>query len=316
MAYSQDHPEVEPVTVEVFGHSAAPFVVDIIVNITDVITGQMTTGQITIASVSGALMDRLESDPEFAMKFGPAAAEGKFDPDFSCAFNPGYSPLRLEQQTITGESASAAGNFDPLTYFGAANAIFFMAFTAQAGANGLLWERREWTLQRMLTTPTPRIVVLLGRLFGAFVNCIVQLAALFMALMLVGSLISGELKLIWGTNIVNILLVVVSAALAACGMGTLINGLARTPEQGNVIGSAITILMALVGGAFFPVQALQRIPILGFLPYLTFNYWGVDAFTKLSIGQGDILPNVAILLGLGTVMFSIGLWLFNRRMDV
>jgi ABC-2 type transport system permease protein len=191
-----------------------------------------------------------------------------------------------------------------------------MMFTAQAGANDLLRERQQWTLQRLLTSPTPRLVVLLGKLIGLFVNCMVQLTALFLSLTLIGSLMAGELKFIWGTDVLSILLVMAAASIGAGGLGVLITGLVRTQEQGNVIGSTLVVLMGAMGGTFFPVQSIQSVPVLGFFPYLTLNYWGIDAFTHLALGQGDILLNVAILVGLGAVMFGIGLWFFNRQLDV
>jgi ABC-2 type transport system permease protein len=191
-----------------------------------------------------------------------------------------------------------------------------MMFTAQAGANDLLRERQQWTLQRLLTSPTPRLAVLMGKLIGTFVNCMVQLAALFLSLTLIGSLLAGELKFIWGTNILSIVLVMVAASVGAAGLGTLINGVVRTQEQGNVIGGTLVVLMGAMGGTFFPVQSIQNVPGLGLLPYLTLNYWGIDAFTSLALGQGDILLNVVILLGLGAGMFSIGLWFFNRQLDI
>lgn len=313
---SADHTHIEPVAVEVYGTSASPLAVNIIDNITTTITNQIATGQITIAATFDVIARRSFEDPQFRKEFGAAAASGSFQPNFACAFDPNYAPLRLDRQTITGEQAGDTGGFDPLVYFGSAIAIFFMMFTAQAGANDLLRERQQWTLQRLLTSPTPRLVVLMGKLIGTFINCMVQLTALFLSLTLIGSLMAGRLKFIWGTNIPSILLVMVAASIGAGGLGVLINGLVRTQEQGNVIGGTLTVLMAALGGTFFPVQSIQSVPILGFFPYLTLNYWGIDAFTRLALGQGDILLNVAILLGLGAVMFGIGLWFFNRQLDI
>jgi ABC-2 type transport system permease protein len=310
------HTEIEPVSVEVYGTSASPLAVSIIDNITESITEQIATGQIAMASTFDAMGMQASSDPQFGMELGAATKSGLFHPDFSCAFDPNYAPLRLEQQTITGKEAGNTGGFDPLVYFGSAISIFFMMFTAQAGANDLLRERQQWTLQRLLTSPTPRMVVLMGKLIGLFVNCMVQLTALFLSLTLIGSLMAGQLKFIWGTDILEILLVMAAASIGAGGLGVLINGLVRTQEQGNVIGSTLVVLMGAMGGTFFPVQSIQSIPVLKVLPYFTLNYWGIDAFTRLAQGQGDIQLNAAILVGLGAVMFGIGLWLFNRQLDI
>ena len=295
-----DHTEIEPAAVEVYGTSASPLAVSIIDNIAESITNQIATGQITMAATFGAIGDLASTDPRFGMQLGAAAASGQF----------------LDRQPIAGQQAGNTGSFDPLVYFGAANAILFMMFTAQAGANDLLRERQQWTLQRLLTSPTPRIVVLLGKLIGTFVNCMVQLAALFLSLTLIGSLMAGEMKFIWGTHVLDILLVMSAASVSAAGLGTLINGLVRTQEQGNVIGSTLVVLMGAMGGTFFPVQSIQSVPVVGILPYFTLNYWGIDAFTRLALGQGNILLNVAILLGLGAVMFGIGLWFFSRQLDI
>ncbi|MBN1428753.1 MAG: ABC transporter permease [Anaerolineae bacterium] len=316
VSISADHASIEPIVVEVYGNSASPLAVSIIANITESITNQIATGQITMAATFEVIGDLASSDPTFGMQVGAAMSSGKFQPNFSCAFDPNYAPLRLDQQTVAGKQVGSTGGFDPLVYFGAANAIFFMMFTAQAGANDLLRERQQWTLQRLLASPTPRLVVLLGKLIGTFVNCMVQLVALFLALTLIGSLMAGELKFIWGTDILSILLVMVAASIGAGGLGVLINGLVRTQEQGNVIGSTLIVLMGAMGGTFFPVQSIQGIPVVGLLPYFTLNYWGVEAFTRLAVGRGDILLNVAILIGLGAVMFGIGLWFFDRQLDI
>src|SRR5690606_8697464 len=99
-------------------------------------------------------------------------------------------------------------------------------------------------------------------------------------------------------------------------LGTLITGLVKSEEQANVIGSAVVIVMGLLSGTFFPVQALEAMPFVKFLPYLTLNYWAVDGFLTLAVGQTGILLNVALLLLLGAVMFIIGWWAFNRQLDI
>jgi ABC-type multidrug transport system permease subunit len=103
---------------------------------------------------------------------------------------------------------------------------------------------------------------------------------------------------------------------APAGLGTLITGLVKSEEQANVIGSAVIIVMGLLSGTFFPVQALEAMPFVKFLPYLTLNYWAVDGFLTLAVGQTGILLNVGLLLLLGAVMFIIGWWAFNRQLDI
>ncbi|NDJ55390.1 MAG: ABC transporter permease [Chloroflexi bacterium] len=300
----------ESVAVEVFASSAAPISGQIVRAVAEGITNQILTGQISISATFGALDSTFADQPELGAVSGQAMqSDEDFAPDFSCAFDPAFTPLSIERQAVTGDAVS----FNPLVYFGAANAVFFMMFTAQAGANSILQERRQGTIQRLIVTPTPRFSVLFGKLLGTLTNCFLQLIVLMLALTLVGSLIAGQLQFIWGRNILIIALVVIAASLAAGGLGTLLTSFARTPEQAGTIGSAVIILMAALSGSFFPVEALAALQPL---PQLTLNYWAIDAFNRLSIGRTDVWLNMFILIALGAAMFSVGLFIFNRRGDI
>ena len=307
LTYSQTS-AMQPTAVEVYASAANPVSASIVRSVAASIGSQIAAGNITIAATIETLIERAQSDRAFGIRFGLAATAGTFNPDFAAAFDPSSNPLAVEQQTVSGEAPS----FNPLVLFGAGQAVFFMMFTAMAGANSLLEERRDWTLQRLIASPTPRIVILLGKLIGTFITCLAQVTLLFLALTVIGSLISGQAQFIWGTNIPAILATLVAVALAASGLGALVAAVVKTPEQGNLIGSVISLMMGLFGGAFFDISQTALSP----LSRLTINYWGVDAFTRLALNQTDIGVNLIVLLGMGAVLFFAGLFIFDRRLNV
>ena len=304
LSYSPTHTTIEPTTIEIYADAAQPISANIVRSIVSGIGHQIATGNVAVAVTIGALVERAQQDVLLALQllFG-------FQPDFAPALDPGSNPIRIESQTVQGEAAT----FNPLVYFGASNAILFMLFTARGSAGSVLEERQDGTLARLMSTPTPRIVILLGKLTGTFVTCVLQLVLLFLFLTLVGSLMSGEPQFIWGRNVGSILLVMVSISLAASGLGTLLTSLVKTPQESDFIGSIIILAMALLSGAFFTVE---NIPVLRALSRFTLNHWGVDAFTRLSMDQTDIGLNVVVLLVFGVVTFGAGLFLFNRRLEV
>ncbi|MFN8372387.1 MAG: ABC transporter permease [Anaerolineae bacterium] len=276
-------------------------------SITESIANQIATGNIAIAATIDTLIARATQRFDFGIAF--ASAGDSFQPNFACAFTPAFNPLRLEAQTVSGERAT----FDPLVIFGTANAMFFMLFTAQGVATGVLEEQRTGTLQRLLVSPTSRLTILLGKLGATFINSAVQITLLIVAFTVVGTLMRGEFTLIFGTNFAGLVLMIAVAALSVAGLGVLLVSIARTPEMANTMGSVINITMAVLGGAFFSVSA---IPALQPLTALSLVHWGTDAFTKLAQGNPDIGLNIAVMLVQGVVMFLAGFWLFNRRFNV
>ncbi len=294
--------------VEVYSSPNAPISAGIVRSVVENITNTLLTGSVTVEATIEALIAEAQRSPAFGIQFGLSSVGGTFQPDFAPAFDPDAAPIAIEQQTVSGVRTT----FNPLVFFGSAQALFFMTFTAIQGANSMLEERRTWTLQRLLASPTPRLTILLGKLIATWVTCVFQVLLLFIFLTLVGSLIAGELQLIWGGNLPAILAVIGAASLAMCGVGAVVTALARTPEQVNIVGGLIAIVFGLFGGAFFNIQA---IPQLTPISRLTPNFWGTDAFTKLALGQSDIGLNLLILTAIGGALFLAGLLIFNRRLS-
>lgn len=296
------HPELEQTGVVVYANSGSPIAAGVVRSIAGAITNQIATGNITIA----ATFDELQATAGLAALAG--ASQDDLGAAFACAFTPAGSTVRLEAETVEGESQGNATRFI-LVQVGSAQAMFFALFTAQFGVLGLHNERRQWTLQRMVVSPTPRSYILTGNLAGVFMSVLLQLTLLIVALTLIGSLLQGQLDLIWGDNPGLIATVIVAVALAVSGFGMLMAGIAKTPEQGQILAPITSMAMGVLGGAFgFTLpRAASAISMV---------YWGREAFQKLAGGEADIGLNLAVLVVQAVVMYIVGVWLFNRRFEV
>lgn len=188
-------------------------------------------------------------------------------------------------------------------------AIFFLMFSAMFGAGELLNERQQWTLQRMITTPTPRSMILAGKMASTFLIGVLQLLILLVATSLVGAN--------WGDDRLAVVLLILASVAGATGLGVLIASLVREPEQLNSYGMAVLMVMGVLGGTFF-FGTTEFLGGARFLSMLTVVYWGKEGFTTLVLGGGlsDVALNLAALLLMGVVFFVIGVWRFNRRLNV
>jgi len=221
-------------------------------------------------------------------------------------------PIEVETVDLQGETRE----FDALQYFAPSMAIMFMTFAMAAGAASILSEAQHWTLQRILTTPTPRWVFMGGKLLGMYAVGLLQMGALIVSTSLF-ALLLGRHGSIWGTNGVGLALMVVAVTFAGTSLGLLIAALAKTPEQASTYSTVALFLLAMLGGTFIPIENLPA--ALSWLPKITLNYWGIQGFVALSYERASVAQigeHVAVLLGMGAVLFAVSLWRFDRRLDV
>jgi ABC-2 type transport system permease protein len=195
-------------------------------------------------------------------------------------------------------------------------AILFMTFAMASGGTSILEEQRDWTLQRIISSPTPRGVFMAGKLTGTFATGLVQMVVLILTTSLVAWMM-GRSNSVWGTNYVGIALMVVGVVLAGTSLGLFIAAVSRTPEQAATYSSVILSLLGMMGGSFIPIENLPA--ILAWLPKITLNYWGIEGFVALSYDRAsvaDILPDLGALVIFGAVFFVVSVWRFNRRLDI
>lgn len=297
VGFSAGDTTLTPTRIEVYANPERPISGSIIRSIVQQIGVQIATGNVTLASLINPL---IETNP---ISIPGVVGSGAFAEGVSCAFAGVGSPIMVEQQTVAGEEFV----FNPLVLFGSAQALFFAIFTANGSASSTIEERKDGTLQRMAVTPTPMLVILSGKMLATFVNVLVQVLFLMVALTLVNILIQGQFQLIWGNNLFLVLVIALAASLAATGLGTITAAAARNIEQASTFGSIVAIFSALLGGAF-------GFQLGGVLQMLSVIYWGSDAFTKLSNNSTDVLLNAVVLSVFGAVTFAIGFVIFTRRL--
>jgi ABC-2 type transport system permease protein len=295
-------PRQSPATtaITVYGNAGQSLSTGIVRSVVDGISSQMVSGSIAIGATYAELAARQ-----------PQALAGAANLDlnqlFLCAFVPGNDLVTLADKPVQAAPVSAAGAI--LVTIGSAQALFFALFTGQFGILSMYEERRNWTLQRMLASPTPRWAILGGKLVGVLASVLFQLLALVFALTIVGSLIEGHPVFIWGNDLPRLGLLILAVAVAVSGLGMFLAGVLKGIEQANIVGSVLNIALGVLGGAF-GFQLPRSVSAVSFI------YWARDAFDTLAAGRGDISLNILVLFVQGAVMFALGLFLFNRKFEV
>lgn len=298
---SPDDITITPVTLEIYGSGASPISSIVVRSVTESITSQIITGSTAInATISTILENPLNV-------IAITTADDEDFADFGCAFMPSINPVQMTRLPLDDVQAES-GFVQIMVAMGSAQAVFFAIFTMNSSLLSIYNDKKQWILQRLLMTPTPRLTIIGGKILGAMVLVFVQVGLLLLTMTLIASLVMGEALFIWGNNIPLLLLFTLAVGLAVSGLGVFVIGLAKNAEQAQIFGTLTALGMAMLGGAFgFQLPGIEQFSII---------YWGVDGYSKLSGGSTDIMQNMLILLAVGSVLFVIGAWLFNRRVEV
>jgi ABC-2 type transport system permease protein len=297
-------PRQPPATtnITVYGNGGDSLSAGIVRSVVDSISAQLVSGNIAI----GATMNQMTGQQFATLPAASGVSNQDIGKLFICAFAPGNDIIQVSDTPVQAASTNLASVL--LVTFGSAQALFFALFTGENGVLSMYEERRNWTLQRILISPTPRWTVLGGKLLGTLVSVVAQLVILVVALTVVGSLLEGQITFIWGTDVAKLVLVLLAVSVAVSGLGILLAGLLKGVEQANIVGSVLNMALGILGGAFgfqLPRSVAQ----------FSLVFWARNAFDLLAAGRGDIWPNILVLLAEGVVMFGIGLFFFNRKFE-
>ena len=174
--------------------------------------------------------------------------------------------------------------------------LFGMFFIVVPLGGSLLRERQSGMLVRLLTLPMSCLTILTAKVVAYALVCMAQ----FGLVLAVGKFLLpllGAPVLEAGSSPMTLIVIALSAALAACGYGILLGTMARTYEQASTFGAVSVVIGAVIGGIMVPVFAMpslmQKISLFSPLS------WGLNAFLDVFIRGGNlrsVLPDITLLM--------------------
>jgi ABC-2 type transport system permease protein len=196
--------------------------------------------------------------------------------------NPGEI-ARLQQAALgaasplsVGEIPAASKELSSKTFYSAGMAILFLFLTVQFGVLGLLEEKQNGTMARLLAAPLRRRSIIVGKALTSLILGLVS-----MTVLVVGTTLLLGAR--WG-NSLGVAVLVVAGVMAAMGIMFVVAAFARTPEQAGNLQSIVAFVLALLGGVFVPVA--QAGGILAKLSLVTPHAWFLRGLGDLAAGGG------------------------------
>jgi ABC-2 type transport system permease protein len=190
------------------------------------------------------------------------------------------------------------------SFFAIGMAVFFLFFAVEFGVRGLLEEREEGTLARLLVAPISPGSVIGGKALASFAVGLVSTTLLVLAT-------TWLLDARWGDPF-GVTLLVLGGVLAAVGVTALVATLATTTAQAGAYVSIVAVVGGLLGGTFFPIS---QAGFLGTIRFLSPQGWLMEGFQELAYGGtvDEIAGPLLGVLAIAGVTGSIA-WARSRRM--
>lgn len=242
-----------------------------------------------------------------AMKPTGAARFASFET--GVAFSDTLSQAHLLAEAVPGVEVSVSyqgealfpsslGRFD----LGASQQlVLFVFITALSGSAALILTRQLGISRRMLSTPTPVGVVLVGESLGRFGVAMFQ----GIYIMLVTLIIFG---VNWGDPL-GALLVLVAFSAVGAGGAMLMGSVFRNDQQAGGVAVMASLGLAALGGSMLPIELFP--PAMQTIALVTPHAWAIDAFAELVRRGGtvvDILPQLGVLTLYAVVLLSLATW--------
>lgn len=211
----------------------------------------------------------------------------------------GVTAGMVETEASTGGAPS--GGFSQ-SVPGIGSMYVMLAILPAVGA--FIRARREWTLQRLLTTPASRGQILGGMLLARFLLGMIQYGIIFAFGLVLG--------VRYGSDPVALLLVMLAFTLAVTALMILLTGFIQNEMQASGITLFISLTLAPLGGAWWPLDIVPE--WMRTVGYISPIAWAMDGYNALIFqngGVGDVIVPVAVLLAMAAVCFAIGVRRFR-----
>lgn len=217
--------------------------------------------------------------------------------------NPANNSMGIKATPIFAKSENNLG----LVQAVAGTAIMMLLFTVTGMGSGMLLEKEEGTLKKLLYSPLQPTAILFGKMTATIVVSIIQLTVMFLFAWLVFGL---DIFI----DIPSLILMILSTAFACATFGIFIASIAKTRKQVESYSTLIILIMSAIGGSMVPLFIMPA--IMQKIAIVSVNYWGIQGFYDIfwrHLAIGDVAIRATVLIGIGLFMMIISIRNFKKN---
>jgi ABC-2 type transport system permease protein len=210
------------------------------------------------------------------------------------------SIIGFDTQTVGDVEPENAADFVIPGYL-----VMFVFFAAALGAEAIVRERQNHTLERLLASSVSREAILGGAFASSTAKGLIQIAIFWVVGILAFNIDLGLSPA--AVIILSILMVIMSSAFAI-----MLAALVRTQRSAGSLAVLVALVLAPLGGCWWPLFVTPT--WMQSLAKFTPHGWANTGFNKLMLFGaefGDVVPEMLALVGFAVVFAVIGIWRFR-----
>ncbi|WP_188207506.1 ABC transporter permease [Alkalibacillus aidingensis] len=214
--------------------------------------------------------------------------------------------LSVTTEMVDNDNAAPTYNHQIQTLFGMT--LFFSIYTIIFSLSKIAEEKRTGTMNRIILSPVKKWQVYFGHVSYSFVLGILQIILIVLLFKYLFNFDVGE-------STGALLVIIASFTFSVVAIGMLLLGFTKTQEQLNSVVPIVSVSMAMIGGAFWPIEAVSNQFILAASKVNPITY-AMDALKGVSMyeqGLGELLEPIAIIVLIGVLCMGVGVNLIERR---
>jgi ABC-2 type transport system permease protein len=187
--------------------------------------------------------------------------------------------------------------------------LILMIMTTTLASLGIVREREAGTLEQLIVTPIRPFELITGKLLPFVLIGLVDMAfVLSVARGWFGIPIRGSIALL--------VLLCLTFMLNTLGIGLFVSTISRTQQQAMLTSLFFIMPQIVLSGFVFPVENIPR-----FFQYLTtivpsrYFFVIIRGIMLKGAGWPELWPQAGALLGLGTVILTLSVSRFRKKLD-
>lgn len=196
-------------------------------------------------------------------------------------------------------------------------ATMYVMFAVFPVAVALMTERKQGTLQRMVTMPVARWQILGGKLLARFIMGMLQYGIVFFGGALLFPLIFSNFfgmntAVSFGNDLPALLLTMVVYTLCITALTLLLTTFLKNEAQAGALTLLLTLTLAPLGGAWWPLEIVPE--WMRTLGHISPVAWAMNSYSELIFFNGTlltVLPFIGVLAAAAAVFFVLGVARFR-----